>query len=167
VQSNAEIISNFERYQDADAAVAALTGAGFPLRNLGIVADGFHTEFEPAVWRKGSDRTRLWSTRGALAGAAGAFILGALFTPASAWGAISVLAYLAAIIVWVIEGVAAGAGLGLAGALACNFLERKTGAIHYKRVTKVDSFQVIARGTAEQTDYGKKIVAAMCCNGGM
>ncbi len=163
--SNAAIISTFERYPDADAAVKTLTDAGFPLRNLGIIGNGYHTEFRSAGWRKAGDRIKLWSMRGALSGAAAAVVLGAVFTPTSVSGSVFVLGYIAAVIVCAIEGAAAIGGLSLAGAIACNAIEQKTGAIHYDRVTKADGFQVIARGTAEQTDRGKAIVAAMCCNG--
>jgi hypothetical protein len=160
MQNNAAIISTYDRYPDADAAVKTLTGAGFALRNLGIIGDGHHTEYRLAGWREAGDRIKLWSLGGVLCGGVGGLFLGAIFTPTT--GDDFMLNYFAAVTVCIIEAATALGGLGLIAAIACNAIGRKNGNFRYERVTKANSYVVIARGTRDQTDRGKAIVAAMC-----
>jgi hypothetical protein len=157
MRGDATIISNFTRYPDADAAVTRLTGAGFPLKDLGIIGDGHYAEYEPH--REFGERVKLWSMRGTRIGGAGALVLGALFTPASLSGNDFVLSYIAAVLVCVLEGAAAAGCLGLAGALVCNSLERKAGGSGRRSVTRADSYILVARGTPEQTARARALIA--------
>ncbi len=159
MQGNAAIISTYDCYPDADAAVKALTGAGFAMRNLGIIGNGHHVEYRLAGWRKAGHRMRLWSLSGILCGGVGGLFLGAAFMPTT--GDDFMLGYVAAIAVCAIEAATALGGLGLFAAIACNAVGRKNGAFRYERVTKANSYVVIARGTPTQTDRGKAIIAAM------
>jgi len=157
---DAAVISAFDRYRDADAAVKTLTGAGFSMRDLGIIGREYHTELAAAGFHSANGRIRLWGARGAFAGGLGALILGALFTPTSILGSVVVLGYAAAVFVCVIEGAAAIGGLSMMGAMSYSFLERKNGGLHYDRVTKAEGFLVVVRGNAAETARAKAIVAA-------
>jgi len=157
MRADATIISNFARYPDADAAVTRLTGAGFPLRDLGIIGDGHHAEYEPCC--EFGERIKLWGMRGTRVGAAGALVLGILFTPASLSGGDFVLGYLAAVLVCVMEGAAAAACIGLAGALICNSLEQRVGGSGRRSVTRAVSYILVARGTPEQTARARALIA--------
>lgn len=63
---NATILSTYDRYRDADAAVKDLTESGFHLRNLGIGGTGLRTEVGPAARRNVADRKKLSTMYGAL-----------------------------------------------------------------------------------------------------
>jgi hypothetical protein len=96
--------------------------------------------------------------RGALAGGAGSFVLGAVFTPASISDSVFLLGYVAALAVYVIEGAAIGSGLGLASAMARDFGARKLGFVTYDRTLRAERFLLVARGTTEQTDRAKSLI---------
>jgi hypothetical protein len=157
---NAAIVSVFDRYRDADAAVKTLSGAGFPMRDLGIIGSRHHTEFAAAAPQDTMKRTKRWAARAAFAGALAALMLGLFSTPAAASGSIPLLGYLAALAVYGIEGAVVLGGLGIAGALLLSFLARNSGAIGHGRVTRADGYLVIVRGSEEQTARARTIVGA-------
>jgi len=159
MRGEASIISNFDCYPDADAAVTKLTSAGYSLRDLGIIGEEYHTEPGPAAWFAVGERIKRWSVCGAIAGGASALVLGAIFTPTSISGNVFLLGYMAAVLVCIIEGAAAAGGLGLAGALVCNSLEQRSGGIRSRHVTKADSYLLVARGTAEQAERARALIA--------
>jgi hypothetical protein len=161
MDGNAAIVSVFNRYRDADAAVKTLTGAGFPIRDIGIIGDEYHTEFAAADAFNGNGRVESWGVRGAVAGALGALMLDALIMSTTTSGGAPVYAYLVAVGVYVIEGAVALGCLGMMAAAICNFAERRSGAVHYDRRTVADGFLVILRATGEQTVRAKRILSAM------
>ena len=157
--NSTEIISRFERYPDTDSAVAMLTGAGFSLRNLGIIGDEYRAEFTIAGLTRAGDRIKRWSMCAAFCGAAVAFVSGAVFTPLSISGSVLVLDYLATIVVYIIEGAVTGGALGLVCAMANNSVERKSGIIPLDRILRAENFLLVARGTPEQNARAKSLVA--------
>lgn len=160
MNGNAAIISTYRRYPDADAAVNILTSAGFPIRNLGIIGDEYHMELNVADWRTAADRIKLWSLRGAVAGALCALFAAAMFAATSFSGNADLFDYLAAIVVIVIEGAVFAGGLGLLLAVSSNFRARRTAGVPCERITRIDSFLLVARGTPEQAVRARTIIAS-------
>lgn len=161
MNGNAAIISTYRRYPDADAAVKTLTSAGFPIRNLGIIGDKYHTELSVMDWRVARNRIKRWSLRGAATGALSALVLASIFDATSHSGTVTLFDYLAVIVVLIIEGAVVGGGFGLVFAVASNFRARKTGGVPCERLTRIDSFLLVVRGTPEQTARARTIIAGV------
>jgi hypothetical protein len=159
------IISTFDRYRDADAAVQELVGAGYDMRDLGIIPYGFHPEYPLAFWKPSRSRMKLWTMRGMLSGATAALVLASAFTPAPLSGDVFALGYSFVLIVCMIEGAAAAGLLGMASAMACDIGEQRNGGSVFGRAVRVSSFQVVARGTAKQAACGRSLISSMSFGG--
>jgi hypothetical protein len=158
--NSTEIISRFAHYPDADAAVTKLTAAGFSLRNLGIIGDEHRGAFRAAGPTRSGDRLKQWTMRAAFAGGTFALVAGAIFGPLSIAGSVFVLGYFVAIAIYIAEGGVMAGAFGLVAAAAANAIERKSGVVPYERVLRAENFLLVSRGTREQNDLAKALVAA-------
>ncbi len=158
MQGNNTTIAVLPDHATAEAAVKKLAQAGFDMRSLTVVGQGFHTEEKVVGFYNTGDRVKFWGSRGAFWGGFwGLFFTGA-FIAVPAVGPVVVLGTLAATIVSAVEGAVVVGGLSALGAALFSIGIPKDSVIDYEAAIKADNFLVMAHGTAVDTARAKAIL---------
>jgi len=152
-------IAVFGDHQSADAAITALGEAGFEMKNLSVVGQGYHTEEKVVGFYNIGDRVTFWGSRGAFWGGLWGLFVGGVFVTTPIVGPLVVLGSLAATIVMGLESAAVVGGLGVLGAALFSVGTPKDSIIRYEEAIKADKFLVMAHGSAEEITRAKTILA--------
>jgi hypothetical protein len=150
-------IGIFADHTAAEAAVKKLAQAGFDMKTLSVVGQGFHTEEKVVGFYNTGDRIKFWGTRGAFWGGFwGLFFSGAVIaTPV--FDPVIVLGYLAAAVMSAVEGIVVG-GLSALGAALFSIGIPKDSVINYEAAVKADNFLVMAHGATADMARAKAIL---------
>jgi hypothetical protein len=142
----------------AEAAVKKLAQAGFDMKSLTIVGQGFHTEDKVVGFYNTGDRIKFWGSRGAFWGGFwGLFFIGA-FIAVPAVGPVVVLGTLATAVMSAVEGAVVFGGLSALGAALFSIGIPKDSVIDYEAAIKADNFLVMAHGPAVDMARAKAIL---------
>lgn len=160
MQSNDTTIAVLADHLAAEAAVKKLAQAGFDMRSLTVVGQGFHTEERVVGFYNTGDRIKFWGSRGAFWGGFwGLFFTGA-FIAVPVVGPVVVLGTLAATIISAVEGAVVVGGLSALGAALFSIGIPKDSVIEYEAAIKADNFLVMAHGPAADVARAKAILDA-------
>jgi hypothetical protein len=153
-------VAVFANHNAAETAVKKLATAGFEMRNLSIVGQGYHTDEKVVGFYNTGDRIKFWGTRGAFWGGFWGLLFGGLFIMTPATGPVVVLGYLAAIVMTALENAILVGGLSALGAALYSIDIPKNSVLEYEAAVKADNFLVMAHGTAEEMARAKAILAS-------
>jgi hypothetical protein len=151
-------VAVFPDHQAAETAVKQLAAAGFEMKNLSIVGQGYHTDEKVVGFYNAGDRIKFWGTRGAFWGGFWGLFLGGVFmiTPV---GPVVALGYLGAILVAGLENAVIVGGLSALGAALYSIGIPKNSVVEYESALKADNFLVMAHGTPEEVARAKAILS--------
>jgi len=152
-------IAVFNEHAAARAAIDQLSKAGFDLKSLSVIGQGYHTEETVVGFYNVGDRIKFWGSRGALWGGLWGLFLGGLFVTTPVVGPVIVLGYITASIVAAIEGAVVVGGLSSIGAALFSLGVPKDGVIEYQEALRADSFMVMAHGSAEEVERARAVLA--------
>ncbi|WP_045235124.1 general stress protein [Deinococcus pimensis] len=138
----------YDSLAKAERAVRTLDAAGFPIRQVSIVARNFENEREVQGYVTTGDVARDGAVSGAWTGGIFGLLLGSAFLWVPAFGPLVVLGALATTLVGGIGGAAVGAATGgVLGALAGLGISRQH-IVKYERAVQAGQFLLIAHGDA-------------------
>ena len=143
-------IAVFPNHDAAEGAVKTLTAAGFAMKNLSVVGNGYHSEEKVVGFYSTGDRIRFWGSRGAFWGGFWGLFFGGLFLASPVTGPVVVLGFLATIIISGVENAVLVGGVAALAAALYSIGVPKDSVLQYESAIKADSFLVMARGTADE-----------------
>ena len=152
-------IAVFADHQAAETAIKKLAQAGFEMKNLSIVGQGYHTDEKVVGFYNTGDRIKFWGTRGAYWGGLWGLLFGGIFLTAPLGGSVVVLGYLGAIVIAGLENAILVGGISALGAALYSIGIPKDSVVEYEAALKADNFLVMAHGTAEEVARAKSILA--------
>jgi len=152
-------VAVFADHQAAEAAVKKLAQAGFEMKNLSIVGQGYHTDEKIVGFYNTGDRIKFWGTRGAYWGGLWGLLFGGIFLVTPLGGSVVVLGYLGAIVIAGLENAVLVGGLTALGAALYSIGIPKDSVVEYEAALKADNFLVMAHGTAEEVAKAKSILS--------
>jgi len=152
-------IAVFDNHDAANAAVKALGDAGFEMKNLSVVGQGYHTDEKVVGFYNIGDRVTFLGSRGAFWGGLWGLFIGGLFVTAPVVGPLIVLGSLAGTIVLALESAVVFGGISALSAALYSLGTPKNSVIRYEEAIKADKFLVMAHGPADEMIRAKDILA--------
>jgi uncharacterized membrane protein len=157
VQSS--VVAVFPDHESAEQAVRRLVKEGFDMKDVSIVGRDFQVTEEPIGFVSTGDFAKVGAATGAWVGGLFGLLFGAAFLVLPGVGPVVIAGPLAAALLGGIEGALAGAVMGgLTGALV-SWGVPKDQALKYETQVKAGKFLVIVRGTPEQIERAKSLLA--------
>jgi hypothetical protein len=151
-------IAVFADHTAAEAGIKKLAQAGFDMKTLSVVGQGFHTEEKVVGFYNTGDRIKFWGTRGAFWGGFwGLFFTGAFITTPVV-GPVIVLGYIATAVISTIEGIIVVGGLSALGAALFSMGIPKDSIIEYEAAVQADNFLVMAHGATADMARARAIL---------
>jgi hypothetical protein len=148
----------FARHNDAEAAIKKLTAAGFDMKKLSVVGNGYHTDEKVVGFYNMGDRVKFWGSRGAFWGGLWSLFLGGIFIATPLMGPVIALGYFAVEAVAAVEGAVVIGGLSALGAALYGIGIPKDSVVRYETAIKADDFLVMVHGTADEMTRAKAIL---------
>ena len=152
-------VAVFGDHLAAETAVKKLAQAGFEMKNLSIVGQGYHTDEKVVGFYNTSDRIKVWGTRGAYWGGRWGLLFGGIFLMTPPGGSLVVLGYLGAIVIAGLENAILVGGISALGAALYSIGIPMDSVVEYEAALKADNFLVMAHGTAEEVAKAKSILS--------
>ncbi len=151
-------VAVFADHNAAETAIKTLGKAGFEMKNLSIVGQGYHTDEKVTGFYNAGDRIKFWGSRGAYWGGLWGLLFGGIFLMTPVGGSVMVLGYLGAIVISALENAAIVGGLSALGAALYSIGIPKNSVVEYEAALKADKFLVMAHGTPEEMTRAKSIL---------
>jgi len=155
------VVAVFGNHNAAEAAVKKLAQAGFEMKNLSVVGQGYHKEEKVVGFYNAGDRIKFWGARGAFWGGFWGLFFGGLFMTIPVVGHVIVLGYLAAMAVSAVETAALVGGVSALGAALYSIGIPKNSVIEYEAALKADGFLVMAHGPAAEVARAQAILGTV------
>jgi uncharacterized membrane protein len=153
------VVAMYPDHASAEEAVKRLVKEGFAMKDVSIVGRDFQMVEEPIGFLSTGDFAKVGAGTGAWVGGLFGLLIGAAFLVLPGVGPVIVAGPLSAALLGGLEGALAGAALGaLSGALV-GWGIPKNQALKYEAQVKAGKFLVMARGTPEQIEIAKQILA--------
>ncbi len=151
-------IAVFANHEDAEKAVKTLAEAGFDMKQLSVVGQGYHTEEKIVGFYNIGDRIKFWGSRGLFWGALWGLFFTGVFVTTPVVGPVVVLGYLTASVISMIESAALVGGVSALGAALYSLGVPKDSVIDYDTALKADGFLVMAHGGADEITRAKTVL---------
>lgn len=151
-------IAVFANHEDAEKAVKKLADAGFDMKQLSVVGQGYHTEEKVVGFYNIGDRIKFWGSRGLFWGALWGLFFTGVFVTTPVAGPVVVLGYLTASVISMIESAALVGGVSALGAALYSLGVPKDSVIDYDTALKADGFLVMAHGGADEITRAKTVL---------
>ena len=151
-------VAVFADHTAAETAIRKLAQAGFEMKNLSIVGQGYHTDEKVTGFYNAGDRIKFWGSRGAYWGGLWGLLFGGIFLMTPVGGSVVVLGYLGAIVISALENAVIVGGLSALGAALYSIGIPKDSVVNYEAAVKTDKFLVMAHGTPEEMARAKSVL---------
>lgn len=158
MQDSDTTVAVFPDHSAAEAAVKKLAQAGFDMKTLTVVGQGFHTEEKVVGFYNTGDRIKFWGSRGAFWGGFWGLFFSGAFIATPVVGPVVVLGFLAATVISAVEGAVVIGGLSALGAALFSIGIPKDSVIDYETALKADNFLVMAHGAAADMVRARSIL---------
>lgn len=152
------VIAIFDDHSQAETAVKKLADAGFPITQLSVVGQGYHSEEKVVGFYNVGDRIKFWGTRGAFWGGLWSLFFGGVFLTIPLFGPVVALGFLSTLLISTLEGAVVVGGLSAIGAALYTIGIPKDSVINYEVALKTDGFLVMAHGTSNEMVRAKEIL---------
>lgn len=151
-------IAVFTQHSAAEAAIRKLAGAGFEMRKLSIVGQGYHIEEKVIGFYSTGDRVRFWGRQGAFWGALWGLFMGGMFLTVPVVGSLVVLGSFAATLLFAVENAVIIGGLSALGAALFSMGVPNDSILAYEAAVKADGFLVMVHGTEQDMERARAIL---------
>ena len=153
------VVAVYPDHASAEEAVRRLLKEGFAMNDVSIVGRDFQVREEPIGFVNAGDFAAVGAGTGAWVGGLFGLLIGAAFLVLPGVGPVIVAGPLSAALLGGLEGALAGAALGaLTGALVGWGIPREQ-ALKYEAQIKAGKFLLVARGTPEEIERARTILA--------
>lgn len=152
-------VATFTSHVDAEAAVKALTAAGFEPGALSVVGKGYHTEEKVMGFYNAGDRIKIWGKQGAVWGGLWGALLGGLLISTPVVGPVVFIGYLGAVAVAAIESAVVVGGASAIGAAIASIGIPKDSVLRYETAVKADGFLVMVHGDSATVEKAQTVLA--------
>jgi hypothetical protein len=129
------------------------------MKHLSVVGKGYHSEEKVVGFYNTGDRIKFWGSRGAFWGGFWGLFFGGLFMTIPVVGHVVVLGYLATVLAAGLENAVLVGGLSALGAALYSLGIPKDSVLQYESDLAADGFIVMARGSAEEAERAKAVLA--------
>ena len=140
----------FNTHNEAEQAIKDLSKAGFDMKKLSIVGQGYHSEEDAIGYYNTGDRVKFWGKQGAFWGGLWGVLLGSAFFWVPGVGPLAVGGPLVAVIVAGLEGAVLTGGVTALGAALYSIGIPKDSIVTYEMALKADKFLVIVHGSKDE-----------------
>ena len=153
------VVATFDHHAKAEAAVRELHRAGFKMKALSIVGQGYHTEEKVVGYYTTGDRMLNWGQNGAFWGGMWGLLFGSAFFVVPGVGPLLVAGPLVVWIVAALESAAVAGGLSALGAALYSIGIPETSVLEYESSIKAGKFLLVAHGTADEVQRAKAVLS--------
>jgi hypothetical protein len=158
MSTQSSVVGIYHTMEAAEEAVHTLDRAGFPLKQVSIVAQNLESEKEIQGYITAGDVAMSGAGTGAWMGGLFGLLIGAAFIWAPGFGPLLVAGPLAAVLLGGVEGAVVGAaGGGLLGVLV-GWGVSKQHILKYEEKVKSGKYLIIAHGDAELVGKARAIL---------
>lgn len=154
------VVAVYSQHIDAENAINQLKKGNFNIKNLAIVGKGYHTEEQVVGYYTAGDRMKHWGKYGAFWGGLWGILVGSAVFLIPGIGPVVVAGSAVAWIVGALESAVVVGGLSALGAGLVSIGLPKDSALKYESSVKAGKFVLIAHGTAEEAEAGRRILAS-------
>jgi hypothetical protein len=153
-------IASFDNHAAAENAVIKLGAAGFDIKHLSVIGQGYHVDEQVTGFYNQGDRIRFWGTRGAFWGGLWSLFFGGLFVTVPVIGPVVALGYVATIIIGALEGAVLVGGVSAISAALYGIGIPKDSVLQYETAVAADDFLVMAHDTPSRIEAAREILEA-------
>lgn len=147
-------------HEDAEAGIKQLQRGGFDMSKLSIIGRDFRTEEHVVGYYNTGDRMKVWGKFGAFWGGFWGLLSGSALFVVPGIGPLMVFGPLVGWIVGALEGAVVAGGFGAIGAALFGLGIPKDSVLQYETALRANKFLIVARGTTDELDEAKRILAA-------
>lgn len=158
-EKQSAIVATFNTHTEAEYAVKEIQKAGFDMKKLSIVGKDYHSDEHVVGYYNLGDRAKNWGKLGAFWGGLWGLLFGSAFFFIPGIGPILVAGPLVAWIVGALEGDVVIGGLSALGAAFFSIGIPEDSIVLYETSLKANKFLLIDRGSSEEVEHIRKIVA--------
>jgi hypothetical protein len=151
-------VAIYSSHTDAENTVKQLQRSGFPMTQLSIVGQDYHTEEHVVGYYNTGDRMKYWGKLGAFWGGVWGFMIGAAFFWIPGIGPVLVAGPLVAWIVAALEGAVLGGGLSALGAALTSIGIPRNSVLEYETSLEAGKFLLVVHGTAAEVGRAREIL---------
>ena len=151
-------IASFDNHAAAENAVIKLGAAGFDIKHLSVIGQGYHVDEQVKGFFNQGDRIRFWGTRGAFWGGLWSLFFGGIFMTVPVIGPVVALGYIGGMIVTALEGAVVLGGASAIGAALYGIGIPKDSVLQYETAIGADDFLVMAHDTPERIAVARTIL---------
>jgi hypothetical protein len=152
------VVCVLDSHAEATRAMTALAKAGFDMKTVSIVGQGYHSQESVVGYYNTGERMAAWGRNGLFWGGVWGICFGSGFFLIPGLGPLFVAGPLVSWLVAALEAAAIGGGLSaLAGALASIGVPQDS-IILYETALKADKFVLVARCGTPQADRARLIL---------
>ena len=154
------VIAVLPSHLAAEDAIMKLARAGFDLKSLSVIGNGYQREERVVGFYNVADRISLWGGRGAFWGGLWGLFFSGVFVATPAMPPVVVLGVFAKLAISALEGALIVGGTSAIGAGLYSLGVPKDSVVAYEAEVTRDSFLVMVHGAREDVVYAKAILAA-------
>ena len=153
-------IGIYNTHVEAEDGIKELQRAGFDMKKLSIVGQGYHTEEHAAGFYNTGDRVKFWGKAGAFWGSLWGILFGWAFFWIPGIGPLIAAGPVVSTILAGLEGAVAMGGLSALGAALYSFGIPKDSIVTYESALKAEKYLLIVHGTREEVTRAKEMLSA-------
>lgn len=154
------IIAVLPSHASAEDAIKKLAQAGFDLKSLSVIGNGYQREERVVGFYNVADRISLWGGRGAFWGGLWGLFFSGVFVATPVTGPVVILGFLASMAISALEGALIVGGASAIGAGLYSLGIPKDSVVAYEAEISQDSFLVMVHGAREDIAYAKTVLGA-------
>jgi hypothetical protein len=148
----------YETHTAAENAIKELQLAGFNMKQLSIVGQGYHTEENVTGFYNMKDRMKLWGKMGALWGGIWGWIAGSALFVLPGIGPVMVGGPMITMMVAAVEGAVALGGMSALGAVIASLGVPKNSILDYETAIQAEKFLLIVHGGDDDVRRAREIL---------
>ena len=157
---NNSVIAMFAEHPQAEEAVKQLQQAGFDMKTLSIIGQGYHSEENVVGYYTTGERMKHWGKFGAFWGGMWGLLFGSAMFMIPGVGPIIAAGPIVAWIVGALEGAAVVGGLSAIGAGLYGVGIPKDSVLEYETSLKAGQFMLVVHGTPDEVTRAQAILSA-------
>jgi hypothetical protein len=149
----------FDTHLQAEDAIHCLSKAGFDVKKLSLIGQGYHSEEHALGFYTAGDRIKVWGTTGAFWGG----IWGLLLAPAVFFlpglGLVALAGPVVAALVGALEGAVVVGGLSALGAALTQIGVPDDEVIKFETALKVDKYVLMVHGDEAEVRQAREVLS--------
>jgi heat induced stress protein YflT len=154
-------IGSFGQHTQAEQAIRELQEAGFDLKKLSIVGEGYHSNEDVVGYYTAGDRMRYWGKNGAFWGGIWGMLFGSAFFMIPGIGPLIAAGPIVVWIVAALEGAVVVGGISALGAGLYSIGIPEKSILQYETSLKAGAYLLMVHGTPDEVTRARAILASV------